>query len=109
MYVGSDVEALARRGPSTRGIDAGGRAILPGLHDAHGHVLGLGGQLQELDLRGTTSLNEVAAKLAARARTAPADAWIIGRGWDQNDWPVKAWPSRPALDAGAGRRRGRAR
>src|SRR6187402_2044326 len=68
IYVGSDAEALARRGPSTRVIDAGGRAILPGLHDAHGHVLGLGAQLQELDLRGTTSLVEVTAKLAERAR-----------------------------------------
>ena len=105
IYVGSDAEALARRGPSTRVIDAGGRAILPGLHDAHGHVLGLGAQLQELDLRGTTSLVEVTAKLAERARTAPKDAWIIGRGWDQNDWPVKAWPSRTALDAAAAGRR----
>ena len=105
IYVGSDAEALARRGPATRVIDAGGRAILPGLHDAHGHVLGLGAQLQELDLRGTTSLAEVTAKLAERARTAPQDAWIIGRGWDQNDWPVKAWPSRTALDAAAAGRR----
>ncbi len=105
IYVGSNAEALARRGPATKVIDAGGRAILPGLHDAHGHVLGLGEQLQELDLRGTTSLAEVTAKLADRARTAAPDAWIVGRGWDQNDWPVKAWPSRTALDAAAGDRR----
>jgi predicted amidohydrolase YtcJ len=68
-------------------------------------VLGLGAQLQELDLRGTTSLLEVTAKVAERARSAPKDAWIIGRGWDQNDWPVKAWPSRTALDAAAPGRR----
>ncbi len=105
VYVGSNAEALARRGPATRVIDAGGRAILPGLHDAHGHVLGLGEQLQELDLRGTASLVEVTAKVAERARHAAPDAWIIGRGWDQNDWPVKAWPSRTALDAAAGGRR----
>jgi predicted amidohydrolase YtcJ len=105
IYVGSNAEALARRGPSTKVIDAGGRAILPGLHDAHGHVLGLGEQLQELDLRGTASLQEVTAKLAARARSAAPDTWIIGRGWDQNDWPVKAWPSRTALDAAAPGRR----
>ncbi len=105
IYVGGDAGALALRGPATRVIDAGGRAILPGLHDAHGHVLGLGEQLQELDLRGTASLAEVTAKLAERARTAAPDAWIVGRGWDQNDWPVKAWPSRTALDAAAGGRR----
>jgi predicted amidohydrolase YtcJ len=105
IYVGTDAEALARRGPTTRVIDAGGRAILPGLHDAHGHVLGLGAQLQELDLRGTSSLIDVTAKVAERARTALKDAWIIGRGWDQNDWPVKAWPSRTALDKAAPGRR----
>jgi predicted amidohydrolase YtcJ len=105
IYVGSNAEALARRGPATKVIDAGGRAILPGLHDAHGHVLGLGHQLQELDLRGTTSLAEVTAKLAERARTTAPDAWIVGRGWDQNDWPVKAWPSRTALDEAAPGRR----
>ena len=105
IYVGTDAEALSRRGPKTRVIDAGGRAVLPGLHDAHGHVHGLGEQLQELDLRGTTSLAEVTTKLAAHARTMPQDAWIIGRGWDQNDWPVKAWPSRTALDAAAAGRR----
>src|SRR5207237_4472699 len=71
----------------------------------HGHVLGLGEELQELDLRGTTSLANVTAKLAERARTTPADAWIVGGGWDQNDWPVKAWPSRTALDAAAPGRR----
>jgi predicted amidohydrolase YtcJ len=105
IYVGTNADALARRGPATRVIDAGGRAILPGLHDAHGHVLGLGAQLQELDLRGTASLAEVTAKVAERARTTPVDAWIVGRAWDQNDWPVKGWPSRTALDAAAPGRR----
>src|SRR4051794_11896319 len=53
IYVGDDAGALSLRGPATRVIDAGGRGVLPGLHDAHGHVLGLGEQLQELDLRDT--------------------------------------------------------
>jgi predicted amidohydrolase YtcJ len=105
VYVGTSAEALTRRGPSTQVIDAGGGAVLPGLHDAHGHVFGLGAQLSELDLRGTTSLADVVAKVAAHARTIPADAWIIGRGWDQNDWPTKTWPSRTALDQAAPGRR----
>ena len=45
------------------------------------------------------------AKVAERRARRPQDAWIIGRGWDQNDWPVKAWPSRTALDAAAAGRR----
>ncbi|WP_396626051.1 amidohydrolase family protein, partial [Luteitalea sp.] len=55
VAVGTSAEVQALRGPSTAVIDAGGRAVIPGLHDAHGHVLGLGQSLQELDLRGTTS------------------------------------------------------
>jgi predicted amidohydrolase YtcJ len=105
VYVGSNEGALALRGPRTRVVDAGGRAIVPGLHDAHGHVLGLGAQLQELDLRGTASLADVVARVAERARTTAPDAWIVGRGWDQNDWPAKAWPSRTAIDAAAPNRR----
>jgi predicted amidohydrolase YtcJ len=105
IYVGGNDAALALRGPATQVIDAAGRAILPGLHDAHGHVLGLGAQLQELDLRGTTSLAEVVTRVAERARASAPDAWIIGRGWDQNDWPVKAWPSHAALEAAAPGRR----
>jgi predicted amidohydrolase YtcJ len=105
VYVGTDAGALALRGAATRVIDAGGRAVVPGLQDAHGHVLGLGEQLQELDLRGTRSFAEILTRVAERARTAPADAWIIGRGWDQNDWPDTSWPTQAALESAAAGRR----
>ena len=104
-YIGTDAGALALKGPATRVVDAGGRAMIPGLQDAHGHVLGLGEQLSELDLRGTTSFAAIAAKVAERARATPADGWIIGRGWDQNDWADNAWPTRTALEAAAPGRR----
>jgi predicted amidohydrolase YtcJ len=105
VYVGTDAGALAYRGPATRVIDAGGRAVVPGLHDAHGHVRGLGERLQELDLRGTGSFAEIASKVAERGRTTPADAWIIGRSWDQNDWADTSWPTAAALEAAAPGRR----
>jgi len=105
LYVGTDAGALAHRGPATRVIDAGGRTMVPGLHDAHGHVLGLGEQLQELDLRGTRSFADIVARVAERARTTPADAWIVGRGWDQNDWADTAWPTHAVLDAAVPGRR----
>jgi predicted amidohydrolase YtcJ len=105
VYVGSDAGALALRGPATQVVDAGGGAVIPGLHDAHGHVLGLGAQLQELELRGTRSLDEVMARVAERARTLAPDAWLIGRGWDQNDWPDTRWPTRGDLDRAAPGRR----
>lgn len=97
--VGTNDEALALRGTGTQVIDAGGRAVIPGLHDAHGHVLGLGQSLQQVDLRGTGSAQAVVDAVRARAQTLPAGQWVVGRGWDQNDWPGVAWPTAAALDA----------
>ena len=99
--VGNDAAALALRGPATRVIDAGGRTLIPGLHDAHGHFLGLGAALQQIDLRGTGTFGEVVAKVRAKAATARPGEWILGRSWDQNDWPDKAWPTADALDEAA--------
>ncbi len=86
------------KGPRTEVIDLGGATLVPGLQDAHGHVLELGTSLAELDLRDTPSLERITELVAARAKSVPAGKWILGRGWDQNDWPDKAWPTRAALD-----------
>jgi predicted amidohydrolase YtcJ len=96
--VGSDEAALALRGPSTRVVDARRHAIVPGLHDAHGHFAGLGASLHQIDLRGTTSFADILAKVKARAATTRTDEWILGRSWDQNDWANKAWPTGDGLD-----------
>ena len=73
--------------------------ILPGLTDAHGHLYGLGLSLDVVNLTGTKSLDEVIARVKERAATTPKGQWIVGRGWDQNDWPVKEFPTAAALDA----------
>jgi predicted amidohydrolase YtcJ len=73
--------------------------ILPGLTDAHGHLYGLGLALDVVNLTGTKSLDEVIARVKEHAASAPKGEWIIGRGWDQNDWPVKEFPTAAALDA----------
>ena len=78
-----------------------GRTLIPGLHDAHGHFLGLGAALQQIDLRGTPSFAAIVAKVREKAATARPGDWILGRSWDQNDWPDKAWPTADALDAAA--------
>lgn len=80
-------------------VDAGGAAVIPGLVDAHGHLLGLGMSLMQADLVGTHSEAEVIARLKAFAQTLPEGAWLIGNGWDQNDWPKKAFPTAARLDA----------
>ncbi|MCC6162012.1 MAG: amidohydrolase [Acidobacteria bacterium] len=97
--VGSNADVLATRGPLTQVIDAGGRAVVPGLHDAHGHMLGLGQSLQDVDLRGTKDTRAVVEAVRTRAQALPEGQWVIGRGWDQNDWPDAAWPTAALLDA----------
>jgi predicted amidohydrolase YtcJ len=98
VLVGADAAALALRGPSTRVIDARGRTIVPGLHDAHGHFTGLGASLQQIDLRGTPSYEAILEKVRTRAATARPGEWILGRSWDQNDWADTRWPTGDALD-----------
>ena len=102
VVVGSNADALRLRGPRTRVVDAAGGAIVPGLQDAHAHFTGLGAALQVLDLRGTASLDEIVALVEKRAASARPGEWILGRSWDQNDWPVKAWPTHAALDRVSG-------
>ncbi|HYD53889.1 MAG TPA: amidohydrolase, partial [Gemmatimonadaceae bacterium] len=97
LFAGSAREALALRGPSTRVVDLAGRVVIPGMVDAHAHVLGLGQSLRTVALQGTRSYDEVVARVVARARDVPAGRWILGRGWDQNDWGDTRFPTHEAL------------
>lgn len=85
--------------PNAKIVDASNATILPGLTDAHGHLYGLGQSLDTVSLVDTTSYDEVIARVRERAARANAGEWILGRGWDQNDWPVKEFPTAAALDA----------
>ncbi len=99
QFVGSKVEAMALRGPSTTMIDAGGRTIIPGMTDAHAHLYQLGGVLRQVDLTGTRSYDEVVARVVAKAATLPKGTPVIGRGWDQNDWSDTRLPTNTGLSA----------
>ncbi|MFK7955418.1 MAG: amidohydrolase family protein [Lysobacterales bacterium] len=92
------VDALRASYPDAVEIDATGYTVIPGLIDAHGHIMNLGLGLLTVDLRDTQSTLEVLERLSDFAKDLPADAWLLGRGWDQNDWPQKAFPSRSDLD-----------
>jgi len=99
VYLGADAGADALRGPATHVVELGGRAVTPGLIDAHSHLLGLGEALEEVDLTGAPSYEEVIRRVAAAARELPAGAWVRGRGWDQNRWPGRAFPVEGPLSA----------
>ena len=97
VFVGSDREARFLAGSATRVIDAGGRTVIPGMVDAHAHLLGLGTSLLNVKLAGSKTYDEVIAKVVERAKTAKPGEWILGRGWDQNLWPDKKFPTHEAL------------
>jgi predicted amidohydrolase YtcJ len=73
--------------------------LMPGLQDAHGHLLGLGQAQEEVDLVGCRSYQEVLERVRQRAAVTAKGEWVIGRGWDQNDWPVQAMPHHRDLSA----------
>lgn len=79
-------------------LDAKGKTIYPGFIDAHAHFYGYGESLQSADLRETKSWEEVIIRLVEFAKTHP-DGWLTGRGWDQNDWPNKQFPTKEKLDS----------
>jgi predicted amidohydrolase YtcJ len=80
-------------------VDAQGRTVLPGLIDAHGHVLDLGTTQMTVQLVGTSSLADLQKRLSDYAAAHPRDAWIIGFGWNQELWPEKRFPTAADLDA----------
>lgn len=94
IAVGELVELAHLRGPKTVEVDLAGGLAVPGLTDAHAHLLGLGAELDQVDLRGAKSIEEC---LARTREQAPASGWVIGRGWDQNLWPGAAMPTHAPL------------
>ncbi|WP_218312998.1 amidohydrolase [Alteromonas antoniana] len=79
-------------------IDGKGKTLIPGLIDAHGHLLGLGANLLEVDVRESGSAKEAAEAVAAYAFANPQQIWITGRGWNQELWPDRAFPTAAMLD-----------
>jgi len=79
-------------------VDMGGKTLVPGMIDAHGHVMGLGAQLVRLDLSETNSLDEALAKIRTYAASNP-NKWILGSGWNQERWKLGRFPTAAELDA----------
>ncbi len=97
IAVGREQDLEPWKGPDTRVEDLQGATVTPGLTDAHLHMISVGKNLSSLDLTGTTSFEEVLEKTAQWLEDRPGDSWLLGRGWDQNDWTVKQFPDNRAL------------
>ncbi|HVM22903.1 MAG TPA: amidohydrolase family protein [Sphingomicrobium sp.] len=83
----------------TSTVDGGGRTLLPGLIDAHGHVMALGFAALRLDLTGTASVTDLQQRLKDYAAANRDAKWIVGRGWNQELWPDQRFPTAADLDA----------
>ena len=106
ILVGKDgkvTELLTKKDKLPRQLDfrhdGRGATMLPGLIDAHGHVMGLGFQQLTLDLSATKSLAEAQAAIREYAAKNPERRWIIGRGWNQEKWGLGRFPTAADLDA----------
>ena len=93
-------EALGHAFPTAQQFDGNGNTLLPGLIDAHGHLLGLGASLLEVDVRAATSAEDAAKKVAEYYRSHDELSWVTGGGWNQVLWPDKQFPSAATLDEG---------
>ncbi len=80
-------------------IDAQGQPIYPGFYDAHSHFFGYAQTFGQADLSGATSFEEIIDRLKAFRAEHPDTPWLLGRGWDQNLWKDKSFPTRHRLDA----------
>lgn len=102
LVVGDDgrVERLLKPGEKVDGevVDAGGRTLLPGLIDAHGHVMGLGFMALQIDLSDTASIDQALARIASYAAANPDRKWIVGGGWNQVSWGLDRFPTAAELD-----------
>jgi len=97
VAVGSN-EDIRRRYKGQQEVDAQGQFIYPGFYDAHCHFYRYALGLRDANLVGTASWPEVVAKLATQRQQYPQAAWLTGRGWDQNDWLTKQFPTKDTLD-----------
>jgi predicted amidohydrolase YtcJ len=96
VAVGTNAE-ISREFDSRAKLDAMGKFVYPGFIDAHAHFLEYGLGLQALNLVGTRSWEECLERVKAFAETHK-EGWLLGGGWDQNDWPVKEYPTKEQLD-----------
>lgn len=98
-WVGEGSGTSAWIGKNTKIMDLNGAFVYPGLIESHAHILSLGNSRMNIDLVGTPDKKSALDKVGERAAKAGKGEWIQGRGWDQNDWPVKEFPTAADLDA----------
>ncbi|HKE05540.1 MAG TPA: amidohydrolase [Blastocatellia bacterium] len=98
VFVGSNADAKKYEVKGVKVIDLKGATVVPGLADAHYHFSGVGFREMNLNLEGTTSLEDFLAKVKARVDKAKPGEWVTGRGWIETFWKPPVFPTRWDLD-----------
>jgi predicted amidohydrolase YtcJ len=98
VFVGTNDAAQKYVGANTRVVDLHGNTVLPGFTDSHQHLSGVGQREMTLNLEGTTSLEDLLAKVKARVDQAKPGEWVTGRGWIETHWQPPVFPTRWDLD-----------
>ncbi|GAB4429300.1 MAG: amidohydrolase [Chloroflexi bacterium OHK40] len=99
IALGDDAEVRALAGPTTELVDLGGRTVIPGINDAHNHLLELGLKLGRLALDECGSIAELVALVRDAADRTPPGQWIVGEGWNESLFAEGRLPNRHDLDA----------
>lgn len=98
-FVGTNREVDAWRGPDTEVIDLQGKRVVPGFIDSHYHFQGVGRREYDLNLDGCKSIEEFLSRTRLWAAAKKQGEWLTGRGWMEEDWPSKQFPTRHDIDA----------
>jgi predicted amidohydrolase YtcJ len=96
LMVGTSDDVLVKFKTENK-LDLNGKFIYPGINDAHAHLYGLGENLRGVNLRETNSFDEIVQRIESYQKEFESN-FILGRGWDQNDWKVKDFPTKDTLD-----------
>ncbi|MGD8506725.1 MAG: amidohydrolase [Candidatus Bathyarchaeota archaeon] len=101
VAVGTNEQVQAWIGNQTRVMNLNGKTVVPGFIDTHVHMRGFGRFLTTIDLREVNSIKKMQQLLQERVQKTPKQKWILGRGWDQEKFKEKRYPTREDLDEAA--------
>src|ERR1700722_14218971 len=98
VAVGTRDEIMKLKGPDTKVVDLNGHFVMPGFNDAHMHLASAGLEKMNVNMVGVKTLDEFRERLQAKCDGVEPGDWLVGEGWDETLWPVKAVPTRWDLD-----------